>query len=477
MTSTKCSAFVLKTMKQCTNNANCFTIDGIAVCKCHEKFNADKINEGKNLADAKDKRKQMIVENKNENVEINKNNFEVPLHDNLGNLIGVSYVSEEDYANVMTQKWHKHNKLGYVCGKNIMLHQFILGKAQDGYCIDHSNGNRLDNRRSNIRFISLSENSRNKQKKEGTTSQYIGVTLSTTANTWRVFCKINNIRNHIGSFKDEKEAAKAYDRHILVHCGEKAKTNGLVMWDDVKDKIDELKQAYLNTKEKRELPEGISIRKDGRYVVQIRSKNIKTLYFETRIYEEALTKLEEFIQIRNSIKNEIKNNVEIIPITRNSEGQAIITIYDYEIIVDDDNWYDLMKYKWHMKDEYATTDINCKKIRMHRYICGVLDDEKYIVDHANQIKTDNRKINLRKSTHGANNHNVDRKSNESTSKYKGVDYSKNDMKYRARISHDKKSIHIGYFVNETDAAIAYNEKAIELYGELANLNILETDDF
>ena len=114
---------------------------------------------------------------------------------------------------------------------------------------------------------------------------------------------------------------------------------------------------------------------------------------------------------------------------------------------------------------------------MHRYICGVLDDEKCIVDHANQIKTDNRKINLRKSTHGANNHNVDRKSNESTSKYKGVDYSKNDMKYRARISHDKKSIHIGYFVNETDAAIAYNEKAIELYGELANLNILETDDF
>jgi hypothetical protein len=37
---------------------------------------------------------------------------------------------------------------------------------------------------------------------------------------------------------------------------------------------------------------------------------------------------------------------------------------------------------------------------------------------------------------------------------------------------NKKRIHLGYFKNEEEAAIAYNVAAVELYGEYARLNII-----
>jgi len=42
----------------------------------------------------------------------------------------------------------------------------------------------------------------------------------------------------------------------------------------------------------------------------------------------------------------------------------------------------------------------------------------------------------------------------------------------ARINLNNESIYIGLFENETDAGIAYNKKALELFGEFANLNII-----
>jgi hypothetical protein len=64
----------------------------------------------------------------------------------------------------------------------------------------------------------------------------------------------------------------------------------------------------------------------------------------------------------------------------------------------------------------------------------------------------------------------------SASIYKGVTIIKNKTKkdrYRASISINNKSIHIGYFDNEEEAAKAYNEKAKELFGEFSYINKIE----
>ena len=61
----------------------------------------------------------------------------------------------------------------------------------------------------------------------------------------------------------------------------------------------------------------------------------------------------------------------------------------------------------------------------------------------------------------------------SSSKYVGVSFVKKLEKWSATIMKNRKRIYLGLFISEIDAALAYNVKAIELYGENAKLNIIE----
>jgi hypothetical protein len=94
-----------------------------------------------------------------------------------------------------------------------------------------------------------------------------------------------------------------------------------------------------------------------------------------------------------------------------------------------------------------------------------------VVDHINGDKLDNRKTNLRICTLNQNSKN--RVPNRSSrSKYKGVDYDTRTNVWRARIRHNYKHIFLGYYINEVDAAAAYNTAAKEYHGEYAKLNDL-----
>lgn len=115
-------------------------------------------------------------------------------------------------------------------------------------------------------------------------------------------------------------------------------------------------------------------------------------------------------------------------------------------------------------------------ITLSRLLMNVLDNSAVVVDHQNRDTMDNRKSNLRICTQEKNNYNKGLSSYSST-KVKGVSYIEKTKKYVARIGYKNKRISLGCFDTLYKAAAAYNDKALELYGEYAYLNDLSKISF
>lgn len=111
-------------------------------------------------------------------------------------------------------------------------------------------------------------------------------------------------------------------------------------------------------------------------------------------------------------------------------------------------------------------------VSMHRVVAKAKKGE--FVDHINGNGIDNRKANLRICTMSENIANS-RKFLTGSSKYKGVCLHTYNKNWIALIKINRKSIHIGCFDDEIDAARAYDQKASELYGEFACLNFIESE--
>ncbi len=99
--------------------------------------------------------------------------------------------------------------------------------------------------------------------------------------------------------------------------------------------------------------------------------------------------------------------------------------------------------------------------------------EKPSVDHIDGDRTNNHHENLRYATHTENARNACKTSKPTSSIYKGVNYNKQADAWQARIRTPGKRIHLGLFVNEREAANAYNTAALEFHTNFAKLNNLD----
>lgn len=150
-------------------------------------------------------------------------------------------------------------------------------------------------------------------------------------------------------------------------------------------------------------------------------------------------------------------------------------------IVDDIDFEQLNKFKWSAKRSgsskysygfYAARNViengTLRTQYMHRLILGI-DGTNLLVDHIDGNKLNNTRNNLRIATRAENNRNIGMLSNNSSG-FKGVTWNKKSKKFQARIKFNNKLIYLGSFSDAIEAAKLYDVKAVELFGEFANLN-------
>lgn len=138
------------------------------------------------------------------------------------------------------------------------------------------------------------------------------------------------------------------------------------------------------------------------------------------------------------------------------------------ILLDKEDAWLLEKYHWHLVSGYAQTETGNRKLgtrktqRLHRLILSPLPTE--LVDHINRNPLDNRRRNLRLATKSTNGMNRPAQLNN-TSGFKGVSFHEPTERWRAYITRDKRTTHLGLFDTKQEAAKAYLRAAKTIHGE------------
>jgi hypothetical protein len=109
-----------------------------------------------------------------------------------------------------------------------------------------------------------------------------------------------------------------------------------------------------------------------------------------------------------------------------------------------------------------------RNILLHRLIVDAPQDVQ--VDHINHDGLDNRRANLRLATRSQNQANMRAETIGATSRYKGVSWEKFTQRWKACITVHGKGVTLGRYGAEEEAARAYDQAAIEAWGEFACVN-------
>lgn len=147
-----------------------------------------------------------------------------------------------------------------------------------------------------------------------------------------------------------------------------------------------------------------------------------------------------------------------------------VFIYGGFTLIDSQDFPKLLAWRWnvrkHRRTGYVDYQGSTESIRFHRLLLTTGES----VDHRNGVGWDNRRENLREATALEQARNQRPQSIKMWSRFKGVTFDSTKKLFRARIMVNHKSIGLGRFKIEEDAAKAYDEAAKKYFGEYAVVN-------
>lgn len=344
--------------------------------------------------------------------------------------------------------------------------------------IDHKDLDKRNNTRENLRWVSRSFNVWNAVYPGGK-SKFRG--LKSVGGEWVV----NFRKKYIGTYKDERQAARAVAREAIREWGEWAAESdllfgeGLLTEEERQEVLQEACRESVRKEEKeRLLPRGVR-KRGGRkgekiaYCAGSGSRYMgryKTVEEASAVYE-AYVKGESERAWKEHRSKEIRrdaNGVACIKLSgKAAEGQ--------HALADDEDWHEVTyKKTWYgwlnKKSVYALWGSN---VAMHRVVYGKCNEalaKGESIDHKNGNTLDNRRENLRRASHSEQAHNK-RKRAGCSSAYYGV--RRSGKKWTGGVRKEGEYYGAGIHDTEEEAALAYNRIAKQVYGDKAQLNVIE----
>lgn len=145
---------------------------------------------------------------------------------------GVALVDDEDFDRVSAEgSWYAAASLNTSYARRVYhlgggryttrtMHGLITGLPY----VDHVNGDGLDNRRTNLRPATASQNQANQRMRRDNTSGFRGVQAAPN-DRWRALIIVGGKRISLGYYDAREDAARAYDAAAIKFFGEYARPN------------------------------------------------------------------------------------------------------------------------------------------------------------------------------------------------------------------------------------------------------------
>jgi hypothetical protein len=139
-----------------------------------------------------------------------------------------THVSQEDYAFLSKWKWHavdgrrgrfyaaRNRRVNESGGSQICVHRLVATRMglDTSHCVDHIDGNSLNNTRSNLRAATKAQNGYNRGKSKNNKSGIKGISWDKSRSKWAVQIRADGTTRNLGRFDTKEDAAEAYRKAV-----------------------------------------------------------------------------------------------------------------------------------------------------------------------------------------------------------------------------------------------------------------------